>query len=142
MRKIMKYLVILLLPLFVIEAYSQISIPKPVYVYTYDNAGNRVRFERKEVILKTPVIVDTNIADIRISVTPNPAVDFIKVDFEGTTKDNNIKVELFDLNSNRIYFSQENTSELSIDLTGKASGFYLLNVYIDDKPTYWKIVKE
>ena len=81
-------------------------------------------------------------ADFGVKVFPNPTVDFLKVNFEGISKDNKIKVELIDLSGNRIYFSQENLSQLSIDLTEKAAGFYLLNIYIDDKPTYWKILKE
>ena len=85
------------------------------YSYTYDGAGNRIT--RTVVSKKTTEPAEQKVADFGVKVFPNPTVDFIKVNFDGISKDNKIKVELFDLSGNRIYFSQENLSQLSIDLT-------------------------
>ena len=75
------------------------------YSYTYDGAGNRIT--RTVVSKKQQNLLSQKVADFGVKVFPNPTVDFLKVNFEGISKDNKIKVELFDLSGNRIFFSQE-----------------------------------
>jgi len=136
--KLVKLLCALVMMFSAVNAFAE----KVVFEYSYDAAGNRISRTFTTVSGKQAEPAQQKIADYSVKVFPNPVVDFVTVSLDGISKDNEIKIELYDINGSKLFYSQENSSEFKLDLSGKAAGYYLLNVYIDGKATYWKILKE
>jgi hypothetical protein len=112
------------------------------YGYSYDTAGNRKQIIRKNVQLKELKQEEEIFTNYTIKIAPNPTVDFLKISLEGINNGNRINIELFSIDGNKLYSSNQSKPEQSIDFTDKASGVYLLNIYVDDKASFWRIIKE
>ena len=110
------------------------------YEYGYDAAGNRIsrvisyfkEAEPQEQILNT----------YTIKVFPNPVQNYFSIDISGINQENKVIIDMVEFKGSVIYHNDNFQSPLKIDMTDKTSGAYLLNIYIDGKPSYWKIIKE
>ena len=113
----------------------------PAVVYNFDEAGNRItsRVVNMKQSIETPP-EEQKVAGFSIKVYPNPTADILKVEIEGLQKDSRVKIEMFDLKGAKLYSNETNNNRYDIDLSQRTTGVYILNIYIDDKTTYWKIV--
>ncbi|MBM2814863.1 MAG: hypothetical protein HW421_1625 [Ignavibacteria bacterium] len=112
------------------------------FQFEYDAAGNRINRHPVPAKQSQQNPEEQKAGNITIKVFPNPTMDFIKVEIEGLPKDSKVKVEMIDLQGVRFYNDESNNTLYNLDLSRKSAGVYLLNIFIDGKPTYWKIIKE
>jgi hypothetical protein len=97
-----------------------------------------------EAIPDMPSITSSGVKDLNMKVFPNPATDFIRIEWNASGHVE-IHAELYDLFGRRI--SQEkaddSASHLNIDLRSFQRSAYLLKVYTADGKfsRTWRIVK-
>jgi hypothetical protein len=74
-----------------------------------------------------------NIADIKFKIYPNPATDYIRVEWD-TDKSLEVHVELYDLVGRRIsrIKSEESINRIHLDLKSFQRSAYLLKVFTAD----------
>lgn len=87
--------------------------------------------EKPELAVASPAV--TNISDMKVKIYPNPATDYIRVEWE-TEKDLEIYVELYDLVGRRVSQkkSEESINRIHLDLKSFQRSAYLLKVFTAD----------
>ena len=81
--------------------------------------------------------IDEGVSEESISITPNPATDFIRIQ---NKKGTDLTIEIFDLSGKRIYQNSFNQLENEIITTGWNSGVYFVNIYNKDSNFTRKII--
>jgi hypothetical protein len=77
---------------------------------------------------------------IPVSLYPNPASEYVKIDFENTTK--NIDVEIFDLLGVKKLSIENIGPNFNVNISNLDSGLYLYQIYHNRKEAYWgKLIK-
>lgn len=119
-------------------------------VYSYDNDGNRIGTRiyftksvdneslKDHVLL--PSVVDT-LNTVEVCIFPNPTSDKIVVATSGKENDQTLKAVLLSMNGEILDEKTISDFQESFDLSGNASGIYLLELYMDQKKHIWKIIK-
>lgn len=110
------------------------------YYFSYDGAGNRVK--RSLISAKRINSSDTTVFEKNITIYPNPTNGIITLEIEGLEIDDNSKIVIYDIQGEEVYSKENIDNNLIIDLTDQVSGVYLLDIYINDERSYWKIIKE
>ena len=120
------------------------------YEFDYDLAGNRVR--RTVVQLNNGDALEKSIGEIPDALSeimsdgktmrlyPNPTTESIRFELDGNQKIG--KFVLSDINGKPIKTGLCENSSLTLDLTTQSKGMYLLELFIDDKPYFYKIIKQ
>lgn len=120
-------------------AYSNLSAQRN-FSYEYDDAGNRIT--RTLINPKKAIPQEDVLSDKKITVYPNPTTGVLRLELEGLETSDNTKIKIYDLQGAEVYFKEDFGNSLQIDLTNQVNGVYLLDIYIGDKRSYWKIIKE
>lgn len=130
-----------------ILGYSQIT-----YVYSYGASGNR----ESRVILKSAHLPADSLSlaeaqkqeaikemfeKKQITIYPNPTKGYITVEITLTEEDN-AQISLYDLRGKLILEYKNVGISTNIDLTNEPVGIYLMKIFIGNKPTTWKIIKQ
>ena len=77
-----------------------------------------------------------------VNVYPNPASDFLIIDIDGQVLGKSTQVAMYDINGNMLLLKELTSSRNKIDISGFASGLYILNVRNDNAVTIQKIIKK
>ena len=87
--------------------------------------------EKPKLAIVSPTV--TNISDLKVKIYPNPATDYIRVEWE-TEKKLEVYVELYDLVGRRVSQkkSEESINRIHMDLKSLQRSAYLLKVFTAD----------
>ncbi len=124
--------------------------------YEYDNAGNRI--VRKVLILEDGSSGQKSMknqsdshqddfftdkaGDISLKIFPNPTTSSVTLEIDNLTETIAGNLEIYNFAGTRIDTREISSHTTKIDLSRYTSGTYLITVRINDKNTYWKIVKQ
>lgn len=118
--------------------------------FGYDTNGNRISAEI--LMAKShpdgstkdgeflPFATDT-LADVTMRIYPNPTNDMFFVSTEGDNTGGTMKATLISATGAVLAVRYLNGSEESFDLSGEASGIFLLEIGNDSEKHVWKIIK-
>ena len=124
------------------------------YEYGYDASGNRT----SRVILKSAHIPTDSLSLValeaqkqkilvevidkkQITIYPNPTKGFITVEISLSAEDN-ARIVVYDIRGSLLLDYKNVSSQTNIDLTNEPTGTYLMKIFIGNKPTSWKIIKQ
>lgn len=119
------------------------------FYFKYDKAGNRearstIPFSKKpateEQEKQEPIKDAILIHDI--SIYPNPTKGELKIDITNLSDETSARIEIFDLQGKPVLQLSTNENSNILDLSKQPSGVYFLKIFIGEKSTVWKIVKE
>ncbi len=113
--------------------------------YTYDASGNRVK--REIVLTKSAVetrsdLFTEELANRTIKIYPNPTEGQLKVevsDFEGSKS---VGLTIVNMQGQIVLKKKMNSATEELDMSGEASGLYILQINIDGENSSWKIIKK
>jgi len=117
--------------------------------FTYDSDGNMT--ERKLVVVgrsgvkaspKDTVFVSDKIGEQKVSIYPNPTRGLFQVavtQFDSTKKN---YYRLYSLSGSQLQQKNLSGSSTDIDISSYPSGTYLLDIFLGDKVSRWKIIKQ
>ena len=136
-------LISILLLLAVLSGKAQVS-------YAYDSAGNRTsrvismaaKASQAPSEAKMTTALPDRVADREITIYPNPTKGIITVKITGYTDEMKAGFRLMDLSGRTIVNRDANAGIQTFDLSGQASGIYLLQIQINGESVIWKIIKE
>ena len=123
---------------------SSLFSQSPGCYYSYDDAGNRVGRTYKPVFLKhgDTTMIQSVVENYTVKIFPNPVKNYLQVDIQGLSKENNINIQLLDLQGSVIFNWELIKSQFQIETKDLIAGTYFLNIFIDNKRSFWKIIKE
>ena len=123
--------------------------------FEYDAAGNRI--SRRTITLRSaavkeipdekeieeaPQVFTDVLAQSTIYIYPNPTKGLLKVEITGNSENKPVSLQVYDMNG-RILLQESNiVSSLTIDLSNKPAGIYILRLTADNEKNEWKIIKE
>ncbi|MEI8047024.1 MAG: T9SS type A sorting domain-containing protein [Bacteroidota bacterium] len=117
--------------------------------YNYDKAGNRIL---KEFCLKsTPSLADSNsvsqpitenLGEMHITLYPNPTQGHLTINITNLPDNAKGEIILSDM-TGRLLIKQNTFRENTLlDLSSHPIGIYVLKIWIGDKVSEWKVIKE
>lgn len=122
-------------------------------VFTYDNNGNRIGREilfaragddDNDTLMEQELL--TSVSDsfdtVEVSVFPNPTNDKVFVATKGLDSDRPMRAVLISPTGKALEERTVTSSAESFDLSGKASGVYLLELTVDRERHLWKVIKK
>lgn len=136
------------------ELYAPVSIR-----YNYDASGNRS--SRAPITLKSGSFINVRdsigsesfsenylepqkeeIEGGKINIYPNPTRGFLKVEITGIKDEVKTSIQIYNLSGSQLVNIVPGSSTSVIDMSKYPNGTYLLKVFVGDKMTEWKIIKE
>ena len=118
-------------------------------IFTYDYNGNRTGREicfirdnggsEKQDAL--PFVSDTFDA-VEVSIYPNPTSDKVIVAASGIRNGQDMKAVLLTISGEALEEKILANPTESFDLSGKAPGIYLLELYMNQEKHIWKVIKK
>ena len=135
--------------------------------FKYDAAGNRT--ERHVIELKAPeknqeeryknqelqngdeVVYEERLGDMEVSLFPNPTKGELTISIRQTTAhmagaqdsgQTNGRIEVFSVAGEKVFEQNEIGNETNVDLSDLPDGVYVLNIFVGEMTSTWKIVKE
>jgi hypothetical protein len=118
--------------------------------YDYDMAGNRI--SRKVVNLdnpnyakkqaETPVPVEDQLGERKITVYPNPTKGALAVEMTGGNQKDQMSLSLFSSQGVQLQSIKVTTTVTPVNMSAYPSGYYILRVQAGDKMTEFKIIKQ
>lgn len=131
-------------------AFLRVNGQRFSYEYEYDNAGNRIRStviylnNRESFIdndeMKCFEITESILDPIIMKLYPNPTQANVK--YELTGEKTIEKYVLMDMTGRLITENECNSKTFIIDLSSNTSGIYVLTIFIENKPYFYKIIKQ
>jgi YD repeat-containing protein len=133
--------------------YSQSTID---YTFGYDASGNRVSrtfvmrksaqlpkdsLSTASVIAKKQDILGEVFEKKQITIYPNPTKGLVIVEISLTTEDN-AQISVYNIRGSLLLDYKNVSSRTNIDLSNEPTGTYLMKIFIGNKPTTWKILKQ
>ena len=117
--------------------------------YAYDAAGNRISrtiiLTRNMAKKQARTMKDKEYTDIlsqrNITISPNPTKGMVKVAITGLKSTDGGTLSVFTLSGQRIESKAVSESVITVDLSGRPNGIYLLDITINGEKTSWKIIK-
>lgn len=157
----MKYFIlIIIIQLLTSFVYAQEAVNNTI-VYSYDNAGNRIKREIlleagskiahvKEDTSKTKnsnpekLKITDKLGEFDISIYPNPTEGKLAVNVSNMPEDtqNRNSIKVFDLFGKELYNNNVTSSISEIDISLQPVGTYIMKINIADKTAVWKIIKK
>jgi len=120
--------------------------------YTYDAAGNRTS---RTIVMSSakspmqpdkaqgaPAVLLETLANLQISVYPNPTHGLIKIDIQNLPDGETAKVNLYNLHGHLVVSKHNVKSSVEINISGKHNGIYFLKIVVGKQQSEWKIVKK
>jgi hypothetical protein len=126
------------------------------YSYEYDQSGNRVSRNviylrsakiRKDSLSeyslkeKTGDVFRETINNTRISIYPNPTKGLVNVNIQLSVSDI-ARIKLYDIQGKLLMDNNNPGTMTEVDLSGLPSGIYLMQIFVNNKPATWKIIKQ
>jgi hypothetical protein len=122
--------------------------PLPIEI-TYDDAGNRItrKVLQMSMMSKGESQADTTYYLDRMQTTemkvyPNPTQGKILVDFMDAEGNNAILVRIYDNKGQKIQECQGKESQMELDLSNYPAGVYIVELFVGEEHTTWRILKK
>lgn len=157
-RKKMKILALLLLT-------ASCWLPEPGYSqtihysYGYDESGNRI--SREQVITypkksaqmpkdslslvspkdKVNEVFKDLVENREITIYPNPTKGLLTVEIPLSNNDK-ARIRLFNIQWKLLIDNNNPGTMTEVDLSGQPAGIYLMQIFVNNKPSTWKIIKQ
>ena len=145
----------LLLPLAIMVASTKIcySQQQGSVTFSYDGNGNRIlrsiTFARmggngeKGDDKGTPVVSAKDaFANLEVSIYPNPTHDRVLLSVGDNRRETPVHARLATLAGATLWEGSVTGDAASIDLSGQASGVYLLELNVEGERHVWKVIKK
>ncbi len=124
---------------------AQQQQPPPHFVYTYDDAGNRIQRIYVPYRLAAPKdslpLAKDYLSGYAVTIYPNPTKGALSINITGNQEIQNAKIEVFDHTGKLVFSKQSPQQNTDLDLVGQPNGIYYLKIFIDNKSKQWQIVK-
>lgn len=129
--------------------YLPVAAQAPQVIYSYDDGGNRVQRriimigERWADTTATEEIEEPPIEDGMVLAYPNPTDGNLTVSISPNLLEDeeNARYLVVDLSGKEIRKGSLVQSITTLDLTGEASGNYILTVFVGERREDWQLVK-
>lgn len=113
--------------------------------YTYDASGNRVK--REIVLTKSAVETRSDffteeLAKRTIKIYPNPTEGQLKVEVSDFEECKSVGLTVVNMQGQIVLKKKMNSATDDLDMSGEASGLYILQINIDGENSSWKIIKK
>ena len=120
------------------------------YEFSYDNAGNRIcrtiiqlnskNEERENYDELCHPLSDVMGNGTTMKLFPNPTKEYIRFELNGNGKIG--KYVLSDITGRIIRQDSCETPSLTLDLSDQREGIYLLELFVEEKPYIYKVIKQ
>jgi len=119
--------------------------------YGYDAAGNRVSrtiaFYRSDSVSapvdeEQPVVYSEMLSDIEVKIYPNPTKGLLKVEIGHLQDQQTAQIRLYSLSGSLIISRQTIDGTTEMDISGQATGIYVMKITAGKYQTEWKIIKK
>lgn len=131
-----------------IAPFSYAQNPLPIEI-SYDAAGNRIT---RKVLQVTMMAKGGNYSDstyyidqmqsVLMKVYPNPTQGKVYVEMQGGDEIGNSKIRLFDSHGRLIHEQEGDGDVVELDLSTYPLGYYIIDLFVNEEHTTWKIVKK
>lgn len=131
-----------------IAPFSYAQNPLPIEI-SYDAAGNRIT---RKVLQVTMMAKGKNYSDstyyidqmqsVLMKVYPNPTQGKVYVEMQGGDEIGNSKIRLFDSHGRLIHEQEGDGDVVELDLSTYPLGYYIIDLFVNEEHTTWKIVKK
>ena len=121
-----------------------------VYEYDYDHCGNRVIRMCVQLNDRAGAEMNRDSADIALKedwdngetmmLYPNPTKESVRFEIQGESKIGNYY--LSDISGKTIEKGNCGNNFMILDLSNQKSGIYLLELYVDNKKHFYKVIKQ
>jgi hypothetical protein len=118
-------------------------------VYSYDNAGNRTSRQQERTSQTRAFSDETfslrsmeNGSELKITVSPNPTKDVLRVDLSGKSSLDGVQISLYNLSGAMLMQQKDVAKTTTLNMSAYSSGVYILRVTYADKIHHVKVVKE
>ncbi|MDR1090410.1 MAG: T9SS type A sorting domain-containing protein [Prevotella sp.] len=113
--------------------------------YAYDAAGNRIK--REIVLTKSASETESSffteeLAQRTIKIYPNPTEGQLKVEVSDFEDCKSVNLTIVNMQGQVVLRKKMNSATDDLDISGKASGLYVLRINIDGEYSSWKIIKK
>ena len=127
--------------------------------YTYDDSGNRT--SRKVILMssklksasanngKSEVIAaelpkfEDILAEMKITIYPNPTKGMLQVDITGGKISKDARIYLYNVSGTMVRQLTAVTATNHVDMSAQPAGAYIMRIVLDkDNVSEWKIIKE
>ena len=119
--------------------------------YTYDAAGNRIRRTAAKAVQKARsgrAVADAGCQTTAgasqghaVKIYPNPTDGAVNISIGGLGVAEHCVLDLCTPQGILVLEKEVKADDITLDLSDRPSGIYLLTVTIDNTPTTWKIIK-
>lgn len=137
----MKLKLLLLLPAFFLSAKAD------KVLFSYDNAGNRVK---REIVIEKKSAPSNDGADCfsdmlsekEIKIYPNPTEGLLNVEINGYYDSDECHISVYNMSGQQIHTIDVTSPVTEVDITTQSKGMYLLLIIINGEESTWKIIKK
>lgn len=129
------------------QSYSQISNSSWT-CFEYDQAGNRVTRsictlnQLRSGFPEEEMIYSDKINSNAVTLYPNPTIASVQVKIDDMAPDQKAEIKVYGSDGTLIYSTSGTNPLFTIDLSAQPQGFYNCNIYIGNKPSFWRIIKQ
>ncbi len=131
-----------------IAPFSYAQNPLPIEI-SYDAAGNRITRKVLQVSMMakggsysdSTYYID-QMQSVLMKVYPNPTQGKVYVEMQGGDEIGNSKIRLFDSHGRLIHEQEGDGYAVELDLSTYPTGYYIIDLYVNEEHTIWKIIKK
>lgn len=131
-----------------IAPFSYAQNPLPIEI-SYDAAGNRITRKVLQVSMMakggsysdSTYYID-QMQSVLMKVYPNPTQGKVYVEMQSGDEIGNSKIRLFDSHGRLIHEQEGNGNAVELDLSTYPTGHYIIDLFVNEEHTTWKIVKK
>jgi hypothetical protein len=131
---------------------AQTTTTKDVFVFTYDEHGNRIKREVKTITITKPQQVKKNMQDMEptedqmgertIKIFPNPTHGDLNIDVTNLNPKEELRMELYNINGTQLYNARVQEGSNPLDMNTYPSTVYILRLVSGSEKMEYKIIKE
>jgi hypothetical protein len=120
-------------------------------VYEYDQAGNRIKREKKTIQIRSDVAEESEeptaiysevLGDLEIKIYPNPTDGILFIELLHLPENSLADITLYQLSGSLIDRKESIHFSTEFNLSDQPAGIYILQIIAGDKQTEWKVIKK
>lgn len=85
--------------------------------------------------------IEEKIGDLKIVIYPNPTNGIMQLSISGLDTKQNNYYQLYSSNGTLMMKNKIITALIDIDISSYNAGAYIIDIYLGDKVSYWKVIK-
>ncbi len=131
-----------------IAPFSYAQNPLPIEI-SYDAAGNRITRKVLQVSMMakggsysdSTYYID-QMQSVLMKVYPNPTQGKVYIEMQGGGEIGHSNIRMFDSHGRLIHEQEGNGNAVELDLSTYPTGHYIIDLFVNEEHTTWKIVKK